>query len=843
MTDYLRLAQERAPQSLEPQDNPYLPLAQQAQALGQNRARTVIETALRDDPDIAAERQRLSRTSGVPLNVVERNLEELRIKERARAVDLVTLAQESPVLYRQIADPTFTTTSIDDLDTLKNIERTIGSATAYAMGAKPDGGLATDAVGLAKDVGLGATVGVGRMMFNLAGTVNDLIGWKSGAEAARAQANRAQESMNFFGSQGQSSTAQAVRSGAQSAGQNLALLPLGLSRQLFATANQAAAAVAGAMSAGVGADAYLTAREKGRTQVQALGYAIPEAAFEYVFERIPASKLFGDIAANTGLLKTIGKQTVSEGWTEQVTTLAQDFNEWMNLNPDKTIGQFIQERPEAAYQTFIATLVGVGVQTSTIKGINKVIEQASNQALSFEQDRLQQQMALASQSLLRQRSPEQFRAHVEQVVEANPDTPQQIYVDAEVLNQLPQEVLAQLPETVRAQIPEALDTNSTVAISMADVLTVAPGTELEQVLNDNARMRPNASSRVEAQLAAEMIQQEADRVLAQAADQTAWQQSTQAVQQTILDQLTATGRFSADVNQAYATLQSAFFSTMAARSGTTPEQFYQDWSLKVANAQQAGQVLNAEAPLVVFDEALLEVAKRDTAALRGMASYDLQEDVQGVLPGKLRALDRSLQKGLYTEDDIAQAFQSTRDALRQRYGERLTLWRADAPEAEQNADTRTVFMADENTARKFAENGREAKAYSVSVDDVLAVNALPNGYYEVIARKSAMSQPVFNQTPGALPIWSLERAKGARITDTVKKAAIALAPTATQARKNYDKLDAIFAKVPDPLASEEAWRKFMSLLVADRDVLGVPYNALKYAQPAPRPARLAPRRL
>jgi hypothetical protein len=153
------------------------------------------------------------------------------------------------------------------------------------------------------------------------------------------------------------------------------------------------------------------------------------------------------------------------------------------------------------------------------------------------------------------------------------------------------------------------------------------------------------------------------------------------------------------------------------------------------------QEQDVEAPPVVFDQALLEVAKRDTAGLQGMASYDLQEDVQGVLSGKPRALDRSLQKGLYTEDDIAQAFQGTRDALRQRYGDRITLWRADAPEKQRNADTRTVLMADQSTAQKFANNGREAKAYSVPVDDVLAINALPNGYYEAVVRKSALSQP------------------------------------------------------------------------------------------------------
>lgn len=593
MTDYLSLAQARAPQATEEQDNPYMPLAQQQQTLQQNRARTVLETALRDDPDLAAERLRVSQTSGVPLRVVERNLDELRVKERARAIDLIGMAQDSPVLYRQITDPTFATTSVDDLDTLKNLERSVGKGVRYVMGADGKGGLPTDLGGAAQTVGLGATVGIGKMAFDAAGVVNDLIGWDSGASAARGTSKQLQGVMDRYGFQPESSTGEAVKSGLQSAGTNLALLPIGLYRGLYSTASQAASTVAGLMAGGVGAAAFNEAREKGRNQLQAGVYAIPEAAFEYVFEKIPATKLFGDIAANTGLLKTLRTQALSEGWTEQVTTLAQDFNEWMNLNPDKTLGQFIQERPEAAYQTFIATLVGVGVQTTTIKGINKIVEKATDTSLKFDQDLLESQMQLAAASMLRQRSPEQFRAHVQNVVDANEDAKKEIYVDGEVLNQLPQELLAQLPESVREQIPAALETRSTVAIPMADVLTIAPGTELEQILNDNARMRPDAASRVEAQLTQEYLQQEAERVLQQAADTQAWQQSSEAVRTEILGQLSNTGRFTSDVNEAYATLQANFFSTMAARTGMTPTELYQRYNLKVA-AKQAGQggVLN-----------------------------------------------------------------------------------------------------------------------------------------------------------------------------------------------------------------------------------------------------------
>ncbi|MEN9905386.1 MAG: hypothetical protein RLZZ555_1951, partial [Pseudomonadota bacterium] len=243
----------------------------------------------------------------------------------------------------------------------------------------------------------------------------------------------------------------------------------------------------------------------------------------------------------------------------------------------------------------------------------------------------QQQLQLAATSMLRQRSPEQFRTHIQRVVDENEGAKAEIYVDAEVLNQLPQELLAQLPESVREALPGALEANSTVAIPMADVLTVAPGTELEQILNDNARMRPNAPSRVEAELTQQYLAQEAERVLAQAADTSAWQQSSEAVKTTILEQLNTAGRFTPDVNEAYATLQSNFFSTMAARVGLTPQELYQRYQLKVAAKGQGGAVLNADVTTPEFREWFGEskIVDTDGAPMqlyRGMAGEALPEE-------------------------------------------------------------------------------------------------------------------------------------------------------------------------------------------------------------------------
>ena len=536
------LAAEDDASGLTPERSKYDLMLEREASLRQQQTRANIDRALIDDPEIAADRVRLSNAANLPPDLVQRNYEEIKRREQARAIDLTEIAQQSPVLYRQLVDPNFTPAAIDDLDILKRMERGFKRNLDYLTDTEQ--GFVEDVLGTQRSIALGLTVGVGASIFDLAGVVNDLIGWQSGAVGAREQAQRARESMRAFGLQGETSTRQAVRAGLESAGQNIALLPLGLSRQLFTSANQAAAAVAGTMSTFVGAEAYNRARELGRSQLEAAAFAIPQAGFEYVMERIPASKLFGDIAANEPFLKLLGKQALTEGWTEQVTTLLQDFNEWMNLNPDKTLTQFLAERPEAAYQTLVATLVGVGVQTSAIKGIDTVIRRATDRQLTFEQDLLRQQMELAANSALRTRSPEMFRTHIQRVVDSEEGATKEIYVDAEALNQLPPELLNQLPPDVQAKLPEATASNSTVAIPMADVLTIAPGSDLETFFNDNARIRPNAPTRAEAQLTEDLLAQEADRVLQQAADQEAWSQSSDTVRTRILEQLNATGRFS-----------------------------------------------------------------------------------------------------------------------------------------------------------------------------------------------------------------------------------------------------------------------------------------------------------
>jgi hypothetical protein len=605
MTDYLALARGQQPQDAAPDDagNPYAALVREDQQAQQQLARTVVEHALTGSPEAAAERQRLANTSGLPLRVVERNLEEVRRKEQLRALDLMRMAQDSPVLARQLVDPAFTTVAVDDLGTLASLETAVGKAVRYVMGAAPGGGMVGD---LRASLYRGAAGFAGAKM----AAVDVVEPW---ARLVAGDDNWFAGMSRYYGEQAQAATGMAERlsppgggvlssgvsSGVQSLGQNLKYLPLA-----FTGPGGAAAALGGMVMESFGAS-YGKAADKNLPLWQSLGYASADAMVEYWTEKIPMDALIGGIRQGAPFIKALGKQLALEIPGEQLATVLQDLNEWATLNPGRPFVDYLADRPDAAAQTLIATVIGTGGNVMVAHGAARVIDATlgsnawrQNITAGF-QSMLDEQMALAGQSLLRERSPEQFRAMVQRVVDANEGAPKVVYVDGEVLNQMPAEVLEALPAEVREQIPAAAAAGAAVAIPMADVLTTAPGTPLEAALAEHARMDPFALSPAEVKAAGDQaaaLKLQAERVVQQASDQEAWRQSAEAVRSGIEAQIAATGRYRPAVAEGMSHWAGAFYSTMAARTGMTPEQFAAQYPLRIlAEASQpapAGQELD-----------------------------------------------------------------------------------------------------------------------------------------------------------------------------------------------------------------------------------------------------------
>lgn len=296
-------------------------------------------------------------------------------------------------------------------------------------------------------------------------------------------------------------------------------------------------------------------------------------------------------AAKQGFISSIAKAGISEGLFEELPQSVQETM-WQNWATDKPLGQGVGK---AAAMGLLAGLATGGV----VQGTRNVLERQMD-TTSAEQhaQRLQEQMAAAMQATLREQSPEEFRSLVQSMAEGTNGAPSEVYIDAGVLNQLAPELLAQMPASVQEQLAAQVTEDTLISVPVGDVLTVAPGTPLEQFFIENARVAgPNSMSLAEAKDASakaqEFLQQEAKRVIDQAQDQRAMQESSDRVKQGVLDQLNAAGRFRSQVNEAYATWTTAFYTTMAGRLGVTPEQMAERYPLRITAQSGQGETLKA----------------------------------------------------------------------------------------------------------------------------------------------------------------------------------------------------------------------------------------------------------
>lgn len=539
-------------------------------------------------PERAAQLNYLSQVTGMPRAVVE--TDEGAAKSMAQLREIWEASADSPVLRAKLANPTFTEMAKDDVGVLSQIERGVQATTRYLMGADGRGGLQGDLkAGFHRSSA--ASAGAFRAVAETLAVPFDFL-----EEFTSIGGNPLRRLAEGFDSIAQGQTAIADRttsgvfgisSGVQSFVQNSKYLPL-----VAAGPPGMAAALTGMVSESFGSS-YQTARNRGVSQLSSFVYGASDAAIEYATERLPLQRLIGDIAVDTGFVRMLGRQIALEVPGEQIATVLQDMNEWAVLNPERSFRDYLADRPSAAAETLIATVIGVGGNVALTKGIDTALNgylqdqlaqtEAGQQAIA-----VQRLLATAAQSKLRERDPAQFRETMAEM--ARQAGTESVYIDAAMLNQMPPEVLRQIPGLAE-QLADALATNSAVEIKLADVLTAVPGTGLEQAVVNSVRMSPDALTATEAQAAAleaqGLIQQEAARVMQQATDAVQAEAVADTVKQTILGELNAAGRFGTEVNDAYATLVRDFYAVLGQRLGINALQAYQRYPLRVAGQSQA----------------------------------------------------------------------------------------------------------------------------------------------------------------------------------------------------------------------------------------------------------------
>lgn len=553
-------------------------------------ARAGFVTAMSADGDFEAEMRRVSRATGVPLETARNMPDEVKKQAKVGAIDFDTLAQKAPATAALLADVEKAKIAHDDVPNLTAMEEALGflrntgrSAVAGAFGAS------AGVVGFAQ---AGTDVLSQYVTGPLAGTLlpHDIGGVMSQGLAKYRRSIEATQ--KAWAPRGDNILAQGWYSGVSSMSQNLLNLPLAL-----ASGNPAAAL--GPMVGQVGGQAYGQARDVGRSVPEALSFGASQAAIEYATEKIPVGRLLKDIGGNVGFGKMLARQMVAEVPGEQVATVLQDLNEWAVINPEKPFSDYLAERPSAAAQTLIATLVGTGGQISVIKGADLAIQQVTGRMRQAEQDDaraavVDQINQLAAASLVIGRDADTFERFVEQAAEDGPV--QDVYLQADVLMQSGiAEQLAQVSPSVAEQLQTAAETGGTIRIPVAEYAARIAGSEFAQPLLDHLKTAPDGFSRAEAQEYMQSegaaLEAEIERTLADQDQQDAFRQSAEVVRANVQTQLDTAARFTPEVNQAYSTLVGNFYATTAARMGLTPEQLFEVHPLRV---QAEGVATGAE---------------------------------------------------------------------------------------------------------------------------------------------------------------------------------------------------------------------------------------------------------
>lgn len=582
-------------------------------------AKSSIYGALLENPDMAARAQKLGRQTGLPPDLVQRNLPE--VERGIYLNDVDKLLQQNPAVAQFLASPQFAAMAHDDVKNMGAVESTLRVFGNLGTAAKS--GVASVNAGLMgalqAPVDLLAPLGD-----PLAGTIlpeNPLRRVASGLSKLRQSY---EADAKYWTPKAGGDIEAGIYSGVSSLTTNLLGLPM-----LFAgPAGQRAYLTQ--MTAPVGGRAYGEARDKNISPVQALAFGVSQAAVEYATEKLPVAKLVGDLKVGAPLYRTLANQLATEIPGEQLATIVQDLNEWSLLHPEKPFKDYIAERPSAAVQTLVATLVGVGGQVSAVKGIEAAASAIEKRTATVGQEGAADGIAhailqshlkgaqaevaerdavaltklseLTKDSKLAQRDPETFKQFVQSVVE---DTPiQDVYVNALVLAQAAQNAgvpVAQMPPSIQAQLEEALAIGGDVRIPMAEFAAHIAPTQYAQGLIPHLKTDPLGMSQAEAQVfmqtQAVELQAQVEKSLEERSADMQFRASIEEVRAEFKQQLDSVNRFTREVNDSYANMLANFYAVTAAKVGMTPKALTERYPLRV----QAEGVAGATA---TFDQTL-----------------------------------------------------------------------------------------------------------------------------------------------------------------------------------------------------------------------------------------------
>lgn len=315
-----------------------------------------------------------------------------------------------------------------------------------------------------------------------------------------------------------------------------------------------------------GGTSYGEGRSQGSEPATALPYMLRDAIIEPATEYLPGVRLFRDLKAGSPLFKTIINNQIGEQIGEQAATALQDLNAWGSLpeNAGKAITDYLAERPGAAIETAVATLVASGAQATTVGAIDAV-QQRMN-ASAYEQDNFDKLLNTAQSSKLRNLDPERFDQFLQSSVGSHT-----VYIAQDQVAKLYAEGVALTPEIARQLDGSGGD----VAVTMRDVLR---NPELAVKLRGHIRMSPDGMTTDELKEGGKTLVRD---MLARAQNQTIDETEWSVIKEQVLGQLKASGRYNAEDAAKAAELLPAYVSRVVTQYGLTPMEVMKRMNLDI----------------------------------------------------------------------------------------------------------------------------------------------------------------------------------------------------------------------------------------------------------------------
>lgn len=600
-------------------------------------------------PDFEAELQRASQATGVPIQSARGDPEYIKGRAATLAMDIDGLVARSPSTADFLGQGDNAKLAHDDIGVLESTEHYLkrvglpaGTPVLQAAPAtKPSAGALLH--GLFNSTGLDMTNASMQMMLGdaLGWTdkhlgYNTAYGWQPLFSRDTSAAQR-----DFRMAKGRSDRLtpeinDPTLRGVYGAGQSIVQTAPAIGVSVLVKNPYPALAVMGAQS---GLGQYGEVRARGGSAGEATAAGVLTGGIEAGTELLPMGFIVNKFGKK-GALAFLGGLLAREVPGEQLATVAQDAVDTAIANPDKTWADYLAERPEAAYQTLVATVVQAGLMEGASASMHAAVSRATRQEqAAVESERTAAGvgaiMQMAEASKLRERAPATFHDFVAQAAEGGPV--ENIYVDADTLAQsvnTPETaaLLAAAPEVAQA-LQEAQVSGQDVKIPVETFATVFAGTPVYEALKDHLKTSPDGMTRTQAQdymaTQSESLRADFERVMAEKEADDGFKASAEAVTAGVQAQLATANRFTPDVNEKYAALTGQFYAVQAARLGVTPEEMFARYPLRVdaGNGQTLGVLDQSSQGSVSRDALAAEGNDQAVAAqpLMDSASRDAEE--------------------------------------------------------------------------------------------------------------------------------------------------------------------------------------------------------------------------